>query len=105
MTETEREGGVVCIQTGLTTGRVQDLNKDSANFSVWRITAQGMSLDTVLLQRSHQPLEALAFRPIVTIKPEGGDTKMFGQKLQPAVVVKVGVAEDQRVYASDFSLP
>ena len=30
---------------------------------------------------------------------------MFGQKLQPAVVVKVGVAEDQRVYASDFPLP
>ena len=30
---------------------------------------------------------------------------MFGQKLQPTVVIKVGMTEDQRVYASDFPLP
>ena len=30
---------------------------------------------------------------------------MLGQKFQPAVVVKVGVTEDQRVYPSDFPLP
>ena len=30
---------------------------------------------------------------------------MFGQKIQPAVVIKVGMTEDQRVYTSDFPLP
>ena len=60
VTETEHERGVVCIQSGLATGRVQDVDLHPTDFPVRRIAAQSMSLDTVLLQRSHQPIEAPA---------------------------------------------
>lgn len=102
--ETEDERGIVYVQPCLSTWRVKDLDLHSADFLIWRIAAQDVSLYSVLFQRSYQPLKALAVRQL-TIKPQGLNPKMLCKEDESSVVVELGVAEYQRIHPSDLFLP